>query len=794
MIDITDKKEDVIVGSLGDRSVKWGVIHTEKLNLEETLSFTMLANHPKATHIVDRNRLLIPSEDKKYMHEFIIENTDKSTYEIDVTAVGSHYDLEKAGVIEPQQLTGATPKTALGFVVNDTEWQVGEVEFADAQTIYFSDYIDKRAAIKQVAREFGLELRFRVITKANRIIGRYVDAFKKRGKVTNKEVRIGKDMTDISRVSDSKEVVTALVAVTPEKEDGTRFNEFVSNATALRMWGRRGRHLIELYQPESDRPDMTQEELRGYANTELKKRIAAQVQYDVSAVTLESITGLQHERVGLGDSIRVIDEEFEPSLFLDARVIGIQRDPDNPQEKTYTLGEFVERREEDLRAFTQMLLRKIAQKAGKVLFDGEDQVGELGADSSFGYLYVGDFASPTIPMKSQADMKFYVSDRVIDDGLEPDDSNSGQSFAEPLRTVAEAVRRIPETLNHEARIILAYGGDFYEYIRCDGFTGSGKIIINGQYKWGTTLHNGLRFTGSTVPIEVREMLIISESTYEVFSTNAGKTEFIDCVFKGKQSGSETTTHGIVCYDQGNVRATNCHFYDMKHAMYAYDFGRIVNIDNKGNATRYGLQARTGGRITGYGTAPSGNIANKMALEGGFVDDGNLTYDPSVDESEPTTGTVTKQWTVTDSGTWTSDYGGTWDSVIGSDVTQGEDGRLGPYWGAWLFGSGPSNEVTGKTIKQIRIKAKRRDRSGAGSAVPIQFRMHSYTSKPSSQPGFSGSYHSASFRRNEEKWVTLPKSFHVDFESGSRKGIGIYSSTGAYTKMAGGATLEITYEG
>src|SRR5699024_11140657 len=127
------------------------------------------------------------------------------------------------------------------------------------------------------SREFGGELRFRIEHDGRSVTGRYVDVLERIGDWRGREVEFGKDLDGIRRV-EKQDVVTALLGLGPEREDGTRIEVLVEDDEALQRWGRVDRngnlkHLIEAYEIESEREEMTEEEARRYTRAALDKRI-----------------------------------------------------------------------------------------------------------------------------------------------------------------------------------------------------------------------------------------------------------------------------------------------------------------------------------------------------------------------------------------------------------------------------------------------------------------------------------------------------------------------------------------
>jgi hypothetical protein len=64
------------------------------------------------------------------------------------------------------------------------------------------------------------------------------------------------------------------------------------------------------------------------------------VTYRLDVVSLEELTGYEHEKVRLGDLVRVIDREFKPELVVSARVVELERDILDPANTKVVLGSF----------------------------------------------------------------------------------------------------------------------------------------------------------------------------------------------------------------------------------------------------------------------------------------------------------------------------------------------------------------------------------------------------------------------------------------------------------------------
>ncbi|WP_285856889.1 phage tail spike protein [Mesobacillus subterraneus] len=346
MIHILHHQTDKITGWI---SIVKDDSHQNSIKNEEVYKFKLLVNESGASEIAARSRILIPDEEADY-REFVVSYINETTFsmEKEVEAKGSFVDIRKAKIISPQVLDAQTIQTAAGLVLSDQEWQVGIVDYSGIRKWTIDRHLDAYEALKAIASLFECEIRFRVTVDGDQVTGRYVDFIKKQGLNRGKEIVFGKDLIGINRKVYSDRIVTALHCLGPERQDGTRLEVVVTDDAAFQNWNLKGKHLIELYEPESTDQDMTLERLTQLGETELKKRIAAAIEYEVEAASLEHIFGYEHEITRLGDTVKIKDEHFNPPMYLESRVIFVDRSIFNKAKKTFKLGEVIEYKKEDV--------------------------------------------------------------------------------------------------------------------------------------------------------------------------------------------------------------------------------------------------------------------------------------------------------------------------------------------------------------------------------------------------------------------------------------------------------------
>ncbi|QNU22341.1 hypothetical protein IC805_05215 [Geobacillus thermoleovorans] len=361
MIHVLDGKTEQIVATLENKhgypALFWDDRHIEKEeNNYNTYEFTTIddGNNPAAEYLTVKNKIVIRDLDG-YFIPFTIEETEQDSSGGQrvkrIYAEGEHMELRTAKIIEPIELTSSTLNTALDFVLYNTRWTRGITEFAGSRTIKISEHITALAFLNKIASEFNVQLRFRVEIDGSKIVGRYVDALLIEDVFDGKEITFGKDVIGIRRIENSGEIYTALYAIGPADENGKYVTiesvnaglKYVEDREALERWSPDGRHLYGIfqYQPESDEK-VTPELLKQKAQEALKNYINSVVKYEVQAVALERIAGLEHEKIRKGMTVRIKDEKFNPPLYLEARVLETERSYTAKDSDTFVLGNYRE--------------------------------------------------------------------------------------------------------------------------------------------------------------------------------------------------------------------------------------------------------------------------------------------------------------------------------------------------------------------------------------------------------------------------------------------------------------------
>ncbi|HEY8415710.1 MAG TPA: phage tail spike protein, partial [Thermaerobacter sp.] len=366
-------------------------LHVEKLeNAAITYEFAVPADHPDAQTIAPEGYVIIRDLDgllQQLRIKTVEDELDSEGKRIRrVTCENAALELN-GSIVRPQTWTGVTASQALTNALTGTRWQPGIVEWSGTRTITIDGYKTVTEVLHQIASEFDAEIRWHVVWQDGRIVGRFVDLLRQRGRYTGKRFEYAKDITGLRRIEDTTELVTAMIGVGKADENGNRLTftnvvwskangdpadkpqgqDWVGDEDALQRWGLPGgRHIFGIYDDpdEEDANKLLQKTWNA-----LQQRVNSRYTYEVDVVLLERLaeqveparepeyyslqaqfyaqfegqpipgpTGWEHEAVRLGDTVTIHDTSVDPPLVLEARVIEIQRSYVDPARDKVVLG------------------------------------------------------------------------------------------------------------------------------------------------------------------------------------------------------------------------------------------------------------------------------------------------------------------------------------------------------------------------------------------------------------------------------------------------------------------------
>lgn len=357
VLDFNDNIIDFISQSDG------ALINVEmSMNVEEkseTFDFTIENN--RAEKLRERNRIIAQDNNGTFREFVIIHITDNFDGTTEIECNASYLeDLKTAKPIKPGKFEAHTTTQALLKTLADTGWEVSDdTEYGGNRTTSWTSHTNPFDLIYMLCTTYDMVPSFYIELGAHTVEHRYVSITKPKNLFKGKEITKGKDLTGMTRTIDLSEVKTALLAIGPEKEDGSRIETVVVDDEAQEIFGLPNRYIWDVYEPESNDENMTLKRLTTLAKTELNKRNQAAISYEVSSIDIHKY--YNDVTVHLRDIVRVKDRDFRPPLYIEAEVIGIKYNW-LADESEFTFGNVIEYEETKLREFFTRKLDEITKK------------------------------------------------------------------------------------------------------------------------------------------------------------------------------------------------------------------------------------------------------------------------------------------------------------------------------------------------------------------------------------------------------------------------------------------------
>lgn len=325
-----------------------------------TFTFTASADHEDAQYLVEGNKLAFVYREKEYYLNIMRVEADE--YEITVEAYGLLFELlneEKEKYSAASAMTFAQYMAVIDYEqtikieINEVADKKIKTEWTGTDTILARIY--SLANIFSAEVEFVVELNDDYSLKqiTMNVYKEHNDEYQGMGtRRTDITLRYGVDVEGITKTSDITELYTA---IRPFGKDGltvTSLNkteydadgnvEYQSlsgdrNIKAVQardrfpsnlMGKENDRYIAKIYEYDTDNVNM----LYGQALAELKKICVPQVSYEVKG----------YFDTNIGDTVDIEDDEYNPTLYLEARVSEQVRSFTDPTKNKTTFSNFRE--------------------------------------------------------------------------------------------------------------------------------------------------------------------------------------------------------------------------------------------------------------------------------------------------------------------------------------------------------------------------------------------------------------------------------------------------------------------
>lgn len=345
---VLDRTEMIVASFDSENIINYSILNatlSEKLNDSSTLSLTVVGECDGSEYLVEENFIyFIDTEDNPQL--FIIKKVDEERADEHVITIsGEHCKQELIDEIFNYSMYGITlqPSVLLGQILSGTRWEVGNVATIGSThpCVNNSDQITVLEAIYNLADDYSLDVRFRLVTDGVRITHRYVDMLTIIGRNTGKRFEYKKDIVSVKRTVDTSSIKTAIIPVGGTDESPLDIRsitwtkptnplnkpagqKYLEDSTATARYGYKGSNgMRPRYIRVKDSSAKTATELINNAYTELQKYTAPKITYELDVLDLYQLTqneDLIHEKVQLGDNVIVLDSTFKPPIMLTAIV------------------------------------------------------------------------------------------------------------------------------------------------------------------------------------------------------------------------------------------------------------------------------------------------------------------------------------------------------------------------------------------------------------------------------------------------------------------------------------------
>lgn len=121
-----------------------------------------------------------------------------------------HDDMKGYGYIRERRLGGVQAGVALSVALEGSRWQVGHVDPTASGSVHFYDN-SRQECITKILETWNVELGYRIVFTGNRITGRYIDLYARRGVETGRRYAYGRGALEVVREESQAGLYTAAI-------------------------------------------------------------------------------------------------------------------------------------------------------------------------------------------------------------------------------------------------------------------------------------------------------------------------------------------------------------------------------------------------------------------------------------------------------------------------------------------------------------------------------------------------------------------------------------------------------
>lgn len=287
----------------------FNVITVGEVNADSYLEFDIYFTDGKRKYV--DNQIEARVEGQIYKIKEITDKKERgSPKTTHVYAENIYYDLARAAKLSDTVFDTTKAKSAMTFALQNTDWNIGEVEITTARS-FESSCTNPLELLQLIADVYNGELVFDSVNRT-------VSLVKKTGSDNGVLFHFKKNMKSIERVVSTSNLITRLYAV---GADGITFESVNGGLAYVEDFS----YTDEVLVGTLDCSNFTDEaDMLSYAKLRVADYCKPNYSYSVSVLYLEDYPGYRHEPYGLGDVVRVVDEEL--GLNLKTRIVRMEKD------------------------------------------------------------------------------------------------------------------------------------------------------------------------------------------------------------------------------------------------------------------------------------------------------------------------------------------------------------------------------------------------------------------------------------------------------------------------------------
>ena len=287
----------------------FNIVVISEVNAESYMEFDIYFTDEKRRYV--NNQVEVHIDGQVYKIKTVKDKKEHGQPKVThVYAENIYYDLARASKLSNTVFDKVKAKTTLDFALQNTEWNVGQIEINAARS-FESECKNPLELLQLIADIYNGELVFDSLAKT-------VSLVKQTGTDNGMVFHYKKNMKSIERVISTTSLVTRLYAM---GADGLTFASINEGLSYVEDYSYTDEILIGTLDCSNftDASDMLT-----YAKMRVADYCKPNYSYTLSVLYLQSIPGFEHEEYGLGDVVRVVDEEL--GLDIQTRIVRMEKD------------------------------------------------------------------------------------------------------------------------------------------------------------------------------------------------------------------------------------------------------------------------------------------------------------------------------------------------------------------------------------------------------------------------------------------------------------------------------------